>query len=154
MREYILQLVSDMLVDSKKLVDIADFQEKLVEAFDIKGILSSYRNDNIPAPKKSLTVNETKIKKDAAEKKDDPAAVLKMSSEFKKVKLPFKEDDEVKKEIDNIALKLAEDTSLKDVKVYSHKDILEALNKRKARICWCCRSMNCLTKHKLSREFI
>ena len=121
-----------MMDDSKKLVDIAVFQAKLVEAFDIKGILSSYRNDNIPAPKKSLTVNETKIKKDAGEKKDDPAKVNKMSKEFKKVKLPFKEDDEVKKEIDNIALKLAEDTSLKDVKVYSHKDILEALNKRKA----------------------
>ena len=63
-----------MLVDSKKLIDIAAFQVKLVEAFDSKGILSSYRNDIIPAPKKSLTVNETKIKKDAGEKKDDPEA--------------------------------------------------------------------------------
>ena len=50
-----------------------------MEAFDIKGILSSYRNDIIPAPKKSLTVNETKIKKDAGEKKDDPAAIAKMA---------------------------------------------------------------------------
>ena len=138
-----------MLVDSKKLIDIAAFQVKLVEAFDSKGILSSYRNDIIPAPKKSLTVNETKIKKDAGEKKDDPATVNKLSKEFKKVKLTFKEDDEVKKEIDNIALKLAEDTSLKDDKVYSHKDTLEALNKRKAKMCWSCRSMNCLTKQKL-----
>ena len=74
----------------------------------------------------------------------------KMVKEFKKVKLPFKKDEEVKKELDDIALKLAEDTSLKDVKVFSHKDIIEALNKRKARVCWCCRSMNCLTKQKLS----
>ena len=73
MREYILQLIADMMDDSKKLIDIADFQVKLVETFDLKGILSSYRNDSIPAPKKSLAVNETKFKKDAGEKKDDPA---------------------------------------------------------------------------------
>ena len=95
-------------------------------------------------------MNETKFKKDAGEKKDDPEAASKMVKEFKKVKLPFKKDEEVKKELDDIAFKLAEDTSLKDVKVYSHKDIIEALNKKKARVCWYCRSINCLIKQKLS----
>ena len=97
MREYILQLVADMLDDSKKLIDIADFQAKLVEAFDLKGILSSYRNDNIPAPKKNLTVNETKFKKDDSEKKDDPKAVSDMHKDFRKDKIPFKKNEDLRK---------------------------------------------------------
>ena len=41
MKEYILQLIANMHDDIKQLVDIDDFQKKIVEAFEIKGLLSS-----------------------------------------------------------------------------------------------------------------
>ena len=102
MKEYILQLIANMHDDIKQLIDIADFQKKLVETFEVKGLLSSYRNDIIPAPKKSMAVNESKIKNDKEgkydkkDKVDSPAASKAYSNDLKKDKLPFKKDEEIK----------------------------------------------------------
>merc|ERR1712030_126899 len=92
MKEYILQLIANMFDDIKLLIDVADFQKKLVEAYEIKGLLSSYKNDIIPAPKKSMAVNESKIKNDKRDKYDKkdkvdpPAASKAYSNDLKKDK--------------------------------------------------------------------
>ena len=130
MKEYILQLIANMFDDIKLLIDVADFQKKLVEAFEIKGLLGSYKNDVIPAPKKSMSVNESKIKndkKDKTDRVDSPAAAEAYKRDYRKGKIPFKKDEEIKTEVTTIALKLAEDPSLSDAKLAST---------RKSRIIW------------------
>ena len=57
MKEYILKSIADMFDDIKKLIDIQDFQKKIVEAFEAKGLLSSFKNDIIPVPRKNISGN-------------------------------------------------------------------------------------------------
>ena len=62
-KDYIMQLIANMYDDIKLLVYIQDFQANLKAAFETKGLLSSYKNDVIPAPnKKNIAVHEAKIK--------------------------------------------------------------------------------------------
>ena len=44
--------------DITAVVDIADFQKNLSTIFETKGVLSQFKNENIPAPKKSMAVHE------------------------------------------------------------------------------------------------
>ena len=63
-REYIMQDCTNMHDDIEKVVDIADFQTHLATIFETKGVLTQFKNENIPAPKKSVAVNEAKVKTD------------------------------------------------------------------------------------------
>ena len=102
MKEYILQLIANMHDDIKKLVDIQDFQKKIVEAFEAKGLVSSYKNDIILAPKKNMSVNEAKVKtdkKDKKDKEDSPAAVKAFQSDYRKDKISAKKDEEINKNV-------------------------------------------------------
>ena len=56
MKDYILQSIADMFEDIKTLIDISDFQKKLVTALDTKGLLNSFKNDIVPPPKKNISV--------------------------------------------------------------------------------------------------
>ena len=62
MKDYILQTIADILDDIEKLIDISEFQKNLAIEFDKKRNLGDYKTYLVPACKKSLTVNETKIK--------------------------------------------------------------------------------------------
>ena len=105
------------------LIDIQDFQKKIVEAFEAKGLLSSFENDIIPAPKKNMSVNEAKVKKDKKHREDSPDVVKAFQNEYKKDKISFKKDTEIQNEITSLATKLAEDPT----KVILHKDIIANL---------------------------
>ena len=63
MKDYIVQQITKMYDNQEKIIDIRDFQTLLNEELDKKGILSTYRNDIIPAPKKGVSVNETNVEK-------------------------------------------------------------------------------------------
>ena len=49
-------------------------------------------------------------------------------------------------------IKLAEDPANKDVKVFTHKDIVELLRKEKKRACWSCHRCNCFLKQTASQK--
>ena len=154
-KEYILQLISNMHDEIKILIDIQDFQKKIAEAFEAKGLLSSYKNDILPAPKKSMSVNEAKIdmkidKKDKKDREDSPAGVKAFNDEFRKEKVSAAKDLAIKNEVTALATKLAEYPANKVAKVGLHKDIQALLKQKKVRVCWCCRSSNCLLRQDLS----
>ena len=48
--------------NNEVIIDIEDFQKKLCEAFETKGVLSQFKNENVPAPHKNLAVQEAKVK--------------------------------------------------------------------------------------------
>ena len=109
-KDYILQLIANMHDDIKKLIDIQDFQKKIAEAFEAKGLLSYYKNDIIPAPKKSMSVNEAKVKidkKDKKDREDSPASVKAFNDDYKKDKLSAAKDLAIRNEVTALATKLA-----------------------------------------------
>ena len=53
--------------------------------------------------------------------------------DFKKYRLSFKEDNEIKKDVDTIAFKLAEDPANADLQVVNHEQIQNLLTKRRRR---------------------
>ena len=57
-RDYIQKEITKMHDENKELVDIGDFQKNLC-----KGVLSQFKNENVPAPHKNLAVQEAKVKK-------------------------------------------------------------------------------------------
>ena len=116
-----------MFSDIKILIDNPDFQKKLVIAFDTKGLLNSFKNDIIPAPKKNMSANKAEVKKD---KKDIPEAVKTFKEEFTKARHLANKDKEFRNEADAIATKLAEDPNLKTTEVGTHKDVVAYSNKK------------------------
>ena len=74
MKDYILQTIADILDDIEKFIDISEFQKNLAIEFDRKGNLGDYKTYLVPAYKKSLTVNETKIKPEKKNNKKEDAS--------------------------------------------------------------------------------
>ena len=67
-RDYIQKEITTMHDENNELLDIEDFQKKLCTAFETKGVLSQFKNENVPAPHKNLAVQEAKVKTDKKEK--------------------------------------------------------------------------------------
>ena len=152
-KDYIMQLIANMYDDIKLLVDIQDFQTNLKAAFETKGLLSSYKNDNIPAPKKSMAIHEAKVKvdkKDRKDREDTPAGLKAFNADYLKAKLSAKDDTDLKKEVTTLATKLAEDPQNADAKIGLHKEIQDLMKLKKKRVCWGCRSANCFIRQNLS----
>ena len=76
-----------------------------------------------------------------------------MNAEVKKFKISFKEDNEIRKEVDTIALKVAEDPANDNLHVTNHEQIKNLLAKKKKKVCWKCRRPNCLSTQICSRKF-
>ena len=91
---------------------------------------------------------------------DTPELQKELTSEYKKIKVNQKEDDDTKVEVDTLALKLAEDPANADKQVTSHEEIVKILKKKKKRVCWSCRRINCLTRQtcgnklKLRKQYL
>ena len=49
-KEFIMQEITKMHDDITAVVDITDFQKNLSTVFETKGVLSQFKNENIPAP--------------------------------------------------------------------------------------------------------
>ena len=154
-KDYIMKEITKMHDDTKLLVDIGDFQKKLCTAFDTKGVISQFKNENIPAPQKSMAVNETKVKPDKKKEiftEETPELIRKVNSDYKKIKIKHTDDEAIKAAVDTLALKLAEDPANANKKVTDHADIAKLLKEKKKRICWSCRLANCLTKQMCSNK--
>ena len=165
MKDYILQQITTMHDDQEKILDVQDFQKHLTTELDKKGLLSTYRNDIIPAPKKGMAVNETKIekKKDKnakGEKVEDEKDIKAFKDELSKQGLLAAADNALNKEVTDLAKKLAENPQNADIKVYKHADIQALLKQKNKRVCWDCKSYNCMlkqtlsTKHNLNKRFL
>ena len=107
-------LSSRVIYDIKELIDIQDFQKKIADALETKGLLNSFKNDVIPAPKKNMSVQEAKVKFDKKDIEESPDAVKAYTAEYKKRKFTFKKDAVIQNEITALATKLVEDPTLKD----------------------------------------
>ena len=103
--------ITEMFDTKSELIDIPSFQKYLVDELEKKGILSTYRSENIPAPKKNVPVNETSIDKGKGKKKgdkgdapEDPEVARQLKEEFLKAR--------VEPKIDNANAKLYKDKAL------------------------------------------
>merc|ERR1712105_291157 len=120
--------------------------------------MGQFKNDDIPATKKqNVSVNETKIKKDKNDKyeivEETPELKKAFNAEVKKFSVNFKEDNAIRKEVGELALKLAEDPTNDNMQVTNHEQIKNLLAKKKKKVCWKCRRQTCLTKQICSRKF-
>ena len=78
-----------------------------------------------------------------------PSGTQCMKSDFSKERKSATIDNKFKEKLNLIAVKLAEDLSLKDKEVYLHPDIKNACFKEKERVCWECAGINCYIKQQL-----
>ena len=139
-KEYIMQLCTKMHDSIIEVMDIADFQKNLASVFETKGVLTQFKNENIPATKKNMSVNETKVKNDKKYDKyktvEDTKELLdQLKKDFDKAKIGFKEDKALKQEVDTMALKLAEDPANDNLIVVQHEQIANLLKSKKQRVC-------------------
>ena len=70
-RDYIEQEISNMFEDFKTLMDIKDFQTKLVNEFTTRNQIKIFRNKDVPAHKKQPNLITSGV---TEEKKKDPKA--------------------------------------------------------------------------------
>ena len=63
-----MQEITKMSDELDKVVDIGDFQTNIAIILESKGVLSQFKNEDIPAPKKNVAVNEVKVKNDKKKK--------------------------------------------------------------------------------------
>ena len=74
-------------------------------------------------------------------------------AELKKYPVTFKEDNALRQEVDDLALKIAEDPANDNVIITNHEQIKSFLEKKKKKVCWKCRRQKCLSKQTASRKF-
>ena len=112
-----------------------------------------------------MAVNETKIekKKDKnakGEKVEDKKDLKAFKDEYSKQQILAADDIALNKEVTDLAKKLAEDPQNADIKVYKHADIQALLKTKNKRVCWDCKSYNCMlkqtlsSKHNLNKRFL
>ena len=109
-----------------------------------------------------MAVHEVKVKTDNKKEilEDSKELLDQLSEDYNKKKIDNNADQALQKEIDTLALKLAENPANADMKVHSHEEIANLMKMKKKRVCWSCRLANCLTKQicstrlKLKKKFI
>ena len=151
MKEYIQQVTGDMFADVKTLINIGDFQKKLVKSYDTKGILTTFKNEKIPSPKKNVSDNKAEVEKGTDDKKDSPESAMIFSKEYMKSRINAKEDMELRRGAAAIATKLSDDSN-KANEVTIHKEIKAFCSKKYVKLCWSCLSSNCFLKQKICRD--
>ena len=111
------------------------------------------KNYMVPSCKKNLTVNETKVNPEKKnDKKDDATALKNMRNDFSKEGKSAAVDNKFKEKLNGIAVKLADDATLKDKEVHLHADIKNACNAEQQRVCWESAGINCYIKQKLCHK--
>ena len=138
LKEVITKKISDMFETKSTLIDIPKFQKFLIEEFEKKSILTSYRSDNIPIPKKGISVNETAIEKgkvkgkgDKGDKPEDPENVKKFNSEWRKTKVEPKLDKANAKLCKDKAIELAKDQKNADLAISDHPEMKNFIKEKK-----------------------
>ena len=128
-KEYIMQECTRMHDDITAVIDIADFQKHLTTIFKTKGVLSQFKNENIPAPKKSVAVNEAKVKTDNKKEvlEDTKELLATFNKDYTKFKIQNKDDIAFKTEVDTLAFKLAENPANDNLQVINHDEVASFL---------------------------
>ena len=75
-----------MFADIKTLIDIKDFQKALVTSFENKGIINTFKNQTIQAPKKNFSANIAGFENRKEVKKDTPESKKKIPERVLKIK--------------------------------------------------------------------
>ena len=109
--DHIMKVCQKMHDEPKETVDIGDFQKALCVTFENKGVISQFKTENIPAPQKTLAVNETKVKpeKKKGVTEETDALKFKLAKEYKENKMSTPEDEAIKVEVITLALNIATD---------------------------------------------
>ena len=160
MREVITQKITNMFDDKSTVIDIPDFQTFLTTEFEKKSILSSYKCDIIPAPKKGVSVNETNVEKkkekdkgDKGDKVEDPKDFREFKKDYSKEKINASEDNANAKLFKDKAAQLATDPKNADMEIINHPEIKTLMKEKNSkRVCWDCFLYNCFLKQTLSRK--
>ena len=130
LKEVITKKITEIIDTKSTLIDIPAFQKFLITEFEKKSILTTYRSENVPAPKKGISVNETSVDKgkgkgkgDRGDKPEDPENVKKFKSEFEKSKINPKLDKANTKLYREKAIELANDPKNAEAEVINHPDM-------------------------------
>ena len=100
-KDFIEQEISDMFDDFKTLMDIKDFQAKLVTEFNKRNLIKLFRSKDVPQIKKQSNVNTSNV---SEEKKSDFAGPLR--EDFNKQRMSPLKDWETAKELAEVFIKL------------------------------------------------
>ena len=140
-----MQEITKMSDELEKVVDIGDFQTNIAIILESKGVLSQFKNEDIPAPKKNVAVNEVKVKNDKKkETVEEPKEALdKFNKDYNKSRVPLGEDNANKAEIEKAALKFVDDPANASMKVTDHEEIAKLISAKNKKVCWSCWFINC-----------
>ena len=146
----------------EEVVDIGDFQVNIAIILESKGVLSQFKNEDIPAPKKSVAVNEVKVKNDKKKEQTNESkeALDQLNKDWNKSKIPVAEDNANKAEIEKTALKFIDDPTNASIKVTDQEEVAKLISAKKIRVCWSCWSVNCYKKQiasmhlKLKKKYL
>ena len=161
-KEIIKNKVTDMYEGNTPVMTIPKFQEFLISEFEKKSLLSTFRNEVIPAPKKGLSVNEASVgkgkgkfnKDDKEEKPDNPEDLEKFKAEFSKIKLNNNAEKANVKAIKEKALQMAKDPNNAELCIMDHPELKAFLREKKlSRGCWYCLKANCFQKQMLGKKY-
>ena len=164
LKEVITQKITKMFDEKSTVVDIPKFQNFLVEEFEKKSILTSYKSDNVPIPKKGIAVNGAAIEKgkgkgkgdkgDKGDTPEDPENIKKFKAEYQKEKIRAEADKANIKLLKEKATQLANDPKNAELEVINHPDIKSFMKEKKIkRGCWCCFMHNCFLRQITSRKY-
>ena len=162
-KEVITQKITNMFDKKSTVIDIPDFQTFLTTEFEKKSILTSYKCDNIPAPKKGMSVNETNVEKkkwkgkgdkgDKVDKPEDPAVLGEFKRDYIKEKLKAADDNANAKLVKEKAVQLASDPKNAEMEIIDHPDIKNFMKEKKIkRGCWDCFLHNYFLRQTISRR--
>ena len=137
-----------MFEDFKTLVDIKDFQAKLVSEFTTRSQIKIFRNKEVQLPKKQPNVNTSGVTEDNKKESKDPK-VINYMKEFEKERMPTAKDWENAKELAEGFIKLSNDSN-KNSSIFSDKGVEALCREKQVRICGQCLTSNCHTKQVIS----
>ena len=83
---------------------------------------------------------------------DSKELLAKLNKVYGKDKISYKDDTALMNKVISLGLKLADDPANNDIKVFTHKDIVELLKNEKKRACWSCHRFNCLLRQNCSQK--
>ena len=84
---------------------------------------------------------------------ETPELTKAYNDEVKKFTVSYKEDNGLRKEVDDLALKIGEDPANDNMIITNHEQIKSFLAKKKKKVCWRCRRQQCLPRQICSRKF-
>ena len=145
-KDVIEQEITSMIEKPTTLVEIPDFQKKLVQEFTTRHVILTFRNKEVPKPKQAnVNTGEISEKKQNSENNDIH------KEEYNRMKKPMLKDWETAKELADTIKGITNDEN-KNLNLLNVPAISTWLKERKWRICAQCMSSNCQLSQWISRK--